>query len=163
MKSALLLLDVDGVISLFGFDPSRPPAGRFVLVDGSLHYLSATVAGLLEQLFERFEVVWCTGWEERADEHLPRALGVPAGLHHLSFGPPDPAATRHWKLAAIDRYAGGERPLAWVDDGHDESCHAWAAARPGPTELVATAPDVGLTAEHAASLLAWAGALPITA
>ena len=37
----ILLIDVDGVISLFGFDPASPPAGRFQLVDGIAHYLSA--------------------------------------------------------------------------------------------------------------------------
>ena len=37
----ILLIDIDGVISLFGFDPADPPAGRFQLVDGIAHYLSA--------------------------------------------------------------------------------------------------------------------------
>ena len=43
--------------------------------------------------------------------------------------------TAHWKLEALDEYAG-DRPLAWIDDSLDESCHAWAAARPAPTLLV---------------------------
>jgi hypothetical protein len=159
MRRPLLLLDIDGVISLFGFDPRRPPPGRLLLVDGTPHYLSATAARLINGLTADFALVWCSGWEERADEHLPAALGLPAGLAHLSFEAPDPRGERHWKLDAIERHAGGERPVAWVDDTFDASCHSWAASRRGPTLLVATEPAVGLTADHAARLRAWAAEL----
>jgi hypothetical protein len=37
MQRPLLLLDIDGVISLFGFDSTDPPPGRFLLVDGVVH------------------------------------------------------------------------------------------------------------------------------
>jgi hypothetical protein len=159
MRRPLLLLDVDGVISLFGFDPLHPPAGRFHLVDGIVHYLSATAAEHLDELGLRYELVWCTGWEERADEHLPAALGLPRGLNHLTFGSADGESPRHWKLAAIDAFAGPRRATAWIDDVFDESCHAWAAERAGPTRLVQTAPAVGLTAEHVDELIAWADEL----
>ena len=152
----LLLLDVDGVLSLFGFDPASPPPGRPAMVDGHPHWLSATAGPLVTELTAVFEVVWCTGWEERAPEHLPRLLGLAgAPFPHLTFGP-TAAAGRHWKLDAIDAFAEPGRPAAWVDDAFDESCRAWAAARPGPTLLVPTDPAVGLTAEHAAALAAWA-------
>jgi hypothetical protein len=81
----MLLLDVDGVISLFGFDHRRPPAGGYALVDGAMHFLSATAATLIAELARWFELVWCSGWEEKADEHLPTQLGLPRGLAHLSF------------------------------------------------------------------------------
>ncbi|MGH2857257.1 MAG: hypothetical protein ACRDMJ_07200 [Solirubrobacteraceae bacterium] len=162
----MLLIDVDGVLSLFGFEPSAPPPGRLALVDGLPHFFSSTAGALLAGLNDDFELTWCTGWEERAGEHLPLALGVPAGLGHLSFGPPAPAAAaagtsgaRHWKLDAIDRHAGPHRPLAWIDDGFDAGCHAWAADRPGPTLLVATDPAIGLTAAHAERLRAWSRGL----
>jgi hypothetical protein len=151
----LLLVDIDGVISLFGFDPSTPPAGRFALVDGITHFLSATAGEHLLELSEDFELAWCSGWEERANEHLPAALGLPDRLPHLTFAAaPVPAA--HWKLGAIDAYAGPSRPLAWIDDAHDAECRAWAAARSGPTLLVGTEPAIGLTEEHVARLVAWA-------
>ncbi len=81
----------------------------------------------------------CTGWEEKADEHLPAQLGLPPGRAHLTF-PAVATATspRHWKLDAIDAFAGPRRPLAWVDDAHDDSCRQWAAQRTGPTLLVVT-------------------------
>ncbi|HWE11569.1 MAG TPA: HAD domain-containing protein [Solirubrobacteraceae bacterium] len=161
MQSPILLIDIDGVISLFGFDPARPPNGKFLLVDGIPHFLSFEAAGLLGRLQADFELVWCSGWEEKADEYLPLALGLPAGLPHLSFDAAAgaTAAPRHWKLAAIDAYAGPERAVAWVDDAFDESCHEWAALRPAPTELVATEPAVGLTARQAVHLTRWARSL----
>jgi hypothetical protein len=156
MDRPLLLLDIDGVISLFGFDHSKPPPGRFVSVDGITHFLSSEAAARVIALGQEFELIWCSGWEEKADEHLPFALGVPAGIPHLSFEDPFDCVERHWKLAAIDEYAGPTRPLAWIDDGHDERCQVWASARRGPTLLVTTDPAIGLTDAHAADLRAWA-------
>jgi hypothetical protein len=158
MQIPILLIDIDGVISLFGFDPAAPPDGKFLLVAGIPHFLSSAGAAHLRGLAAHFELVWCSGWEEKADEYLPLALGLPAGLPHLTFDDSD--GGRHWKLTAIERYAGPRRPLAWIDDAFDESCHRWAAGRPGPTELVRTEPAVGLTAEQAARLQCWARALP---
>ena len=159
MCRPLLLIDIDGVISLFGFDPHRRPSGRFVIVDGVVHFLSEEVAARLLGLRLQFDLVWCSGWEEKADEYLPHALGLPAGLPHLAFaGSPDDD-DRHWKLAAIDVYAGPDRPLAWIDDQHDDTCRAWAAQRAGATLLVATEPAVGLTDDQAGQLERWAAAL----
>jgi hypothetical protein len=155
-EKPLLLVDVDGVISLFGFDPARPPQGRFELVDGIAHFLSGTAGGHLRELATAYELVWCTGWEEKANDYLPFALELPGPLPFLSFDRAIGRANAHWKLAAIDAYAGPARPLAWIDDAHDDACEAWRASRQGPTLLVATAPATGLTSEHVGSLLEWA-------
>ena len=159
MNRPLLLIDIDGVVSLFGFDHRNPPPGRFVSVDGIFHYLSEGAAVQLLSLAETFDLAWCSGWEEKADEHLPQALGLPAGLPHLSFADGSDRPGRHWKLDAIEAFAGPERPLAWVDDAHDQSCRGWAAGRAAPTLLVTTDPAAGLGAEHAAALTAWAQAV----
>jgi hypothetical protein len=151
----LLLIDVDGVVSLFGF-PHPPPAGLVpTSVDGIPHLLSEHSGTLLVRLAETFECVWCTGWEERADEHLPRLLGLPGGWPHLKFGTPE-SAPRHWKLHAIESHAGPHRPLAWIDDAFDATCDAWVAARPGPTLLVRTEPATGLQEQHVRRLEQWA-------
>jgi hypothetical protein len=152
-----LLVDVDGVLSLFDFDHADPPPGFPVLVDGTPHWLSSDAAGRLARLAATFECVWCTGWEERAEEHLPRLLGLPGGWSHLTLRN-RPQERAHWKLAAIDERVGTHHPVAWIDDAHDDACRAWARERPGPTLLVATAPAVGLTEAHAAELEAWASA-----
>jgi hypothetical protein len=158
MNKPLLLVDIDGVISLFGFDPARPPAGHFLAVEGIVHFLSATAGDHLRTLQSAFELAWCSGWEEKANDHLPAALKLAGALPHLSFDGPA-AASAHWKLAAIDAYAGPSRALAWVDDAHDESTASWAASRRGPTLLVPTEPALGLTETHVAELLAWAQSL----
>jgi hypothetical protein len=160
MCQPLLLLDIDGVISLFGFDARWPPPGRYQLVDGIPHFLSTHAADLLAELAMSFELAWCSGWEEKADEVLPGVLGVPKGLAYLSFPGVEGAPTRHWKLASIEAFAGPRRALAWVDDAFDDSCHAWADQRPGPTRLVQTDPAVGLTRVQTADLLSWAATVP---
>ena len=159
-QTPLLLVDVDGVLSLYGAARAEPGTLVGCLVDGIPHLLSRRAAAVLGGLIEDFECAWCTGWEERADEHLPGAArACPAG----------------WPFVRFVRHAGARRPLeagghlrrspartvplAWIDDAHDADCAAWAAARPGPTLLVTTEPDVGLTAAQGAALARWAGAI----
>lgn len=156
MYRPLLLIDVDGVISLFGFDPASPPAGRFQLVDGMAHFLSAEAGTHLRTLSGEFELAWCTGWEEKANEYLPAVLGLPGPLPHLTLDPALRPPSAHWKLSGIDGYVEPSRPLAWIDDAHDERCSAWAASRTGPTLLVTTEPAVGITSAHVERLLRWA-------
>jgi hypothetical protein len=158
----LLLVDVDGVISLFGFEAATPPPGRLTLVDGVPHLLSLQTAERLKTLQAGFDCAWCTGWEERADELLPFVVDVPRGWPHVPIEAatgPGRSVAGHWKLAAIDRFAGRHRPLAWIDDAHDDACRAWAAARPGPTRLLTTDPAVGLTGRGTSALLDWAARL----
>ena len=155
----LLLVDVDGVISLFGFDPDRCPNGHWQMVDGVAHFLSGTAGAHLRRLSAAYELAWCTGWEDKANEYLPLALGFDRHLPHLSFADAIPHVGGHWKLRAIDRYAGADRPVAWIDDAHEERCRAWAQERSGPTLLITTDPATGLTGEHVGRLLDWASAL----
>lgn len=155
----VLFVDIDGVISLWGFAPNARPDGAFHNVDGVMHFLSSAAGNHLLGLRERFELVWCSGWEEKANEHLPLALALPSELPFLSFERNPARGHGHWKLAAIEAYAGPRRPLAWIDDAHDEACHSWAARRDAPTLLVATTPAVGLIAAHVDELNAWADAI----
>lgn len=157
-RPPLLLLDIDGVISLFGFAARHPPAGRFHAIEGIPHFISGTAAPLIARLAGAFELAWASGWEDRANDHLPHLLGLPGPLPFLSFDRGSGAGTSmraHWKLDAVDAYAG-DRALAWVDDAFDESCLRWAGARAAPTLLIATEPAIGLTRTHAERLLGWA-------
>ena len=153
-EKPLLFLDIDGVLSLFGFSSDSRPEGAWLNVDGIVHLISATAAEHLQRLGAAYEVVWCSGWEEKANEHLVTALTLAGPLPFLTF--PRIEDGRHWKLAAIEAHAGPHRPVAWIDDAHDDGCHAWAAARAAPTLLIATQPPVGLTAAHVAELERWA-------
>jgi hypothetical protein len=148
-EKPLLFVDIDGVISVFGFSPAARPEGTWLHVDGVVHLISSEASGHLLALADAFDLVWCSGWEDKADEHLVRALALPVRPPFLTF--PAPTGTAHWKLASVERHAG-DRPMAWIDDGFDDSCRAWAAAREAPTLLVATDPAVGLDGERAARL-----------
>jgi hypothetical protein len=172
----LLMVDIDGVVSLFGpgalDSATRSPGaqataaprapdgveGSFHSIDGIPHFLSATAAGHLLELAGRFEHVWASGWEEKAEEYLPHLLGLPAGLPFVRFSELSRTGRTthaHWKLEAIGAYAG-DRPLAWVDDAFNDACHAWARERHASTLLVATEPQRGLTSREAAVLVRWA-------
>lgn len=150
----LLLVDIDGVISLFSFEAGGQPDGSFHSIDGIPHFLSSAAAEHLLALAPSFDLVWASGWEEKANEYLPHLLGLPE-LPHLSFERSVGRTNAHWKLDAIDEYAGS-RPLAWIDDAFNEACHEWASARGAPTLLVQTLPASGLTRQEAETLQGWA-------
>ena len=153
----ILFVDVDGVISLFGFAPGDDALpGPLHWIDGIAHCIPDDVGARLVSLAERFELVWATGWEERANEHLPYLLKLPfRDLPSLTFEGRAVFGSAHWKVDAIDEYAE-DRPAAWIDDNLDEDCIAWAEGRAVPTLLVETSPAVGLTDEHVELLRAWA-------
>jgi hypothetical protein len=151
----ILFLDVDGVISLFGFGRDAPPPGAFHSIDGIIHCIGDRVADRVARLGERFELVWATGWEEKANEYLPGILGLGRELPVLTFDGRARFGSAHWKLGAIDAFAG-DRPAAWIDDFVDDECRTWAARREAPTLIVEAESALGLTEEHVEALLGWA-------
>jgi HAD domain in Swiss Army Knife RNA repair proteins len=155
LEVPVLFVDVDGVISVFGFPHGAPPPGRMHSVEGIPHCIGNGCGERLLRLAERFELVWATGWEERANEHLPHLLGLPSHLPTLRFRETPIWGEAHWKLSEIAAYASS-RPAAWIDDSFDESCFLWAESRREPTLLVQTDPAVGMTDEHVDELLDWA-------
>jgi hypothetical protein len=159
-KLPILFVDVDGVISLFGFAPDVGQLpGPLHWIDGIAHCIPAEVGGRLVRLAEAFELVWATGWEERANEHLPHLLELPfRDLPALTFEGRAVFGSAHWKVDAISDYAG-DRPAAWVDDNLNETCRMWAITRGAPTLLVETNPSEGLTDEHVDELLEWAAGI----
>jgi hypothetical protein len=169
-QKPVLFVDVDGVISLFGFREGyglaagdapfeNCPPGRLHSINGVPHYISGACAGHLERLATRYELVWATGWEETANDYLPHLLGLPDHLPYLSFDGRVRAGAAHWKIEAIGEYAGEHRPLAWIDDNVDESCRVWAEERSAPTLIIETVRHEGMQDEHVALLLAWADEL----
>ncbi len=156
----ILFVDVDGVISLFGFRPAPDNLpGPFHWIDGIAHCIPDGSGARLERLAERFELVWATGWEEKANEYLPFLLHLPfKELPVLTFGGRAVFGSSHWKLEAMQEYAA-ERPAAWIDDNIDDECRAWAEDREAPTLLVRTDSPVGMTDKHVERLLGWADEL----
>jgi len=150
----ILAVDVDGVVSLFDFsDPPDPAWSSFHVIDGMVRCISQASGEMLRRLSQRYELVWATGWEERANLLAP-LLGIPE-CPYLTFGGKARFGTADWKLESLGEYARG-RPLAWIDDSFDESCHRWAREREEPTLLVRTEPHLGLQEEQVETLTAWA-------
>jgi len=178
----ILAIDVDGVISLFGFDTPPPPdLARWELIDGTPHAISIAAAERIRRLSEHFDLVWATGWQDRANDRLALITGIgplpviefdahrknaAARIAEGSPTPGEPGAeagttAAHWKLGAIGEFSAG-RALAWIDDSFDQSCFDWAEAREAdgaPTLLVVTEPDIGLEEGHTAVLDDWVKAL----
>jgi hypothetical protein len=150
----ILAVDIDGVISLFGFDePTQEAPGELHLIDGMLHCIATDAGPRLGRLARSYELVWASGWEDRANDHLPGLLALPE-LPYLTFDGRAQFGTAHWKLEALEEFSG-ERPLAWIDDSLDASCYEWAEARSAPTLLVPTDSAIGLTDGHVAALEVW--------
>ncbi len=144
------------MISLFGFDqPPEEAPGEFHLIDGVAHCISHAAGERLRRLADHYDLVWATGWEDRANDYLPNLLGLPSELPYLTFDGNARFGSAHWKIDAIDRYAR-KRPLAWVDDCIDDSCRTWAARRKSPTLLVPCEPQRGLEEAHTETLISWA-------
>jgi hypothetical protein len=149
----LLAVDIDGVISLFGFE-ERPPHTQLQLVDGVPHCISLPVGERLLRLSEHFELVWASGWEDKANFYLPQLLGLPE-LPHIEFDVEARGGGAHWKLTGMETYCG-TRAIAWIDDNFDASCYEWAERRVAPTLMVPTEPQLGLEEGHVAALESWA-------
>lgn len=158
MSRPILAVDVDGVISLFGAEtPPDRALTQFQMVDGVPHLISLPAGDRLRRLSEWFELVWATGWEDKANFYLPNLLGIPE-LPHVTFDGAVRAGACHWKVGPLDEYAEG-RPMAWIDDNFDDSCYEWAEGRAEPTLLVPTETHLGLEEAHVEALRQWAVAL----
>jgi hypothetical protein len=158
----LLLVDVDGVLSLFT-EPGQPAPIRqdthFHNEHGMGHLIALENCARLLELKGAYDLVWATGWEEKANDELLRIVGLPERLPVISFdkgkGKYDHQA--HWKLGAIEAFIR-DRPTAWIDDALDEACFEWAQERAHPTLLVKVESSVGLDDAALTTLTSWTAA-----
>lgn len=156
----LLAVDVDGVVSLFGYEDDRPdPAGvAYDLIGGKLHCLSLAGGERLRRLGEFFDLIWVSGWEGRTRALSP-LLGL-AEIPYLRFGGKAEFGSANWKLERLGKYSSG-RALAWIDDSFDERCYEWARERSDPTLLVGVESATGLLDVHVEALIGWARSLRV--
>ncbi len=138
----LLMIDIDGVLSLFGRGPSSAtvppvpgasetsaPEGRFHWIDGIPHFLSATAATHLLALSPLFDLVWASGWEEKAEEYLPHLLGLPGGLPFLRF----PADARRDEPPTHTGSSRRSTDMRRAGRSHGSTTRSTARARNGRT------------------------------
>jgi HAD domain in Swiss Army Knife RNA repair proteins len=151
-----LLIDIDGVLNL---DPPREgepsaPTSRSHRVDGGELWLDDRLSAWLQRLSERYEPVWCTTWEERANELLSPLLELPV-LPVIEMAPLVVCANAHWKRPAVERWLRiNPRPAVWLDDEFAGGDEAWGE-RLG-CKIVRCDPYLGLTESVVDELLRWA-------
>jgi hypothetical protein len=152
-----LLVDVDGVLNPYGID--EIPLGFrpyvFFPEDEEPVLLADIHANWLQELSLVFDMVWATGWGEKANQHIGPLFRLPP-WPTISF-PPIPFHPAE-KVPAIDRFIGNT-PCAWLEDLMTPEAIAWAAARTAPTLLIDVDPTIGLTRHMVDRLINWAAAL----
>ena len=158
---------MDGVISLFGFEESPPPSvARWELIDGTFYCLSIPASERILRLADRFELVWATGWQDRANDRLSLLTGIgPLPViefdAHRKAGDQSTTTFAHWKVGAVNEFCG-DRAVAWIDDSFDQSCYDGAESREqrgAPTLLVPTDPAIGFEEAQAAATADWAASI----
>jgi hypothetical protein len=186
--AGLLLLDVDGPLNPFAAPAHRRPEGyRTFRLTSAGTWLSGRDARrrkgmrvwlnpshgpeLLALAADTgLELVWCTTWSHEANTRIGPAIGLPP-LPVVEFPATDLAAdgsgwlqTGSWKWDAVARYAAG-RPVAWLDDDHDDlhfapARAAFESARAGTSTLLCHCdPRTGLLPEHRNQVRTWAATL----
>jgi len=152
----ILLLDVDGVLNVFG---NRPPGQaleyEFWFELWPIRIPLGTTARLA-RLAEHYDIVWCTAWEDNAPRVLSKYLGAyladcPYISWYAGSGPT-------WKLNDVRVWLeehGDGRDVAWVDDDLYEDAQYWALGRPDLC-LVKTDPARGLTEDVVRVLVSYA-------
>jgi hypothetical protein len=158
----LLLMDVDGVLNAI----NRNQGSRTYAIHQVLGYpirFRHEMANWLARLAEHFTPVWCTMWDDQANEYLTPLLGLP----RLPYVPCDAGRYNlgtwngrylHSKVGCIAEHVG-ERPFAWIDDEIGSGDLAWAAARDdeiAPTYLLKIDQRMGLLEHHVNKLVGWA-------
>jgi hypothetical protein len=156
----VLLIDIDGVLNLYGVEECLDGYSEFDLFpdDDEPARLCAVHGEWLRELGEQFDLAWASSWGFDAN----RLLGPILGLDPFPFVPmpaiPFPPAD---KVPAIESFVG-ERPAAWLDDVVTTEARAWAGGRKAPTILVEVDHRAGLERRHVDDLLVWSARLRAT-
>ncbi|MBP2323084.1 hypothetical protein JOF56_003469 [Kibdelosporangium banguiense] len=183
----LLLLDVDGPLNPYAAKATRrppgystyrlTPQGRWLTGKdarrrkGMRVWLNPDHGEQLWALAEEtgLTLAWATTWLHQANAYVAPVLALP-DLPVVEFPESDlqPVAGGHhwrrdgsWKWSGVAEFAGG-RPLAWLDDEHDDPMYAEARqafeqSRAGKaTLLVHVDPSTGMRPDHMDMVRAWA-------
>ena len=146
------------MISLFGFDgPVEELPGRFHLIDGMAHCIPDEVGGRLRALADDYEIVWATGWEDRANDRLPDILGLPESFPFLTFDGSAPSAPHIGRSGPIDATPAIDPWPGWTTASMRAARTGRRCARRPPCWFPPT-PTIGLTEAQVEALLSWARA-----
>lgn len=156
MKKPLLLIDIDGVVNVFGnlgntlisFEQEFQALGRYSIK------IPQGMQQRLQKLQQEFACTWCSTWEDKAFSEI----GSKLGLNPWPFiKMPLQAENKTYKLSAVQQYVSQE-PFAWIDDDLHSDAFEWAKHRNQnglPTLLLQTKTNQGMTQDHLQKLQEW--------
>lgn len=159
------LIDVDGPLNAYRLDnrqariPNNGYTPHYLAPYGTAYrlWLNPNHGPMLLTLAEYGELMWCTTWEDKANELIAPRIGLPP-LPVVEVGAPAENRGHIWKLDAVESRLFG-RPFAWFDDQFERRDHYWAHARTAegiPTLLIDVSPSTGLLQSHVDAALTWA-------
>lgn len=157
IQRPVLLVDIDGVLNIYGVDECPEGFSEVELFPGDDEpaRLCQIHGEWICELSKHFDVAWASAWG--FDAH--RLLGPILGLDPFPFVPmPDIPFPPAAKVPAIESFVG-ERPAAWLDDVMTPEARAWARGRTPATILVEVNHRTGLERGHVDTLLAWVAQL----
>lgn len=159
-----LLIDIDGVINVETSNRLAKRAGlrstHVRVPDGhryKIHYDPKIHAWLKQARAAGLTPVWCSTWQDLANELLANQLGLEP-LPIVEFDKSNEGS----KVPGILRFLSGDRlgdAFVWIDDEILDSDRALLRdAAAGPYELIDTEPDTGWTQDIVDQAIAFAKA-----
>ena len=162
-RRPLLLVDIDGVLNIFGARRVTSHQ-RFTVIDGYPIVLDQRHPAWFTQLEKYADLCWATMWQAKAAPVFGEAAGIGTHWPHLDF---DSAWSRTanqrtgrtvggYKWPLIEPLGETDRPLLWIDDDMTDDHLAWAHTRHAdgrPTLFVRPDPAQGFTVEQFGQVL----------
>lgn len=160
-----ILVDVDGVINKFG--PKNWEDKEFRAMNFPITY-SPRAIGLLLDLSAKtgWELMWATTWNERANEYIAPAVGLPelpVVEMNLKYRKPQPKFSEYVSIGefkADSLVAQIKEPFVWFDDEHDLAAHL-KGRLDFPWKVVYVDEREGLTEANCAEALKWIRAIGV--
>lgn len=164
----LLLLDVDGVLNAInGSQNAKLYQIKVITTSGYFTVKVRLRRELNDWLFEltdHFVPVWCTMWNEEANDSLAPLLGLPdLPVLHCEYSLAGRIDKCHDKITWIETQVG-DRAFAWVDDEITARDLNWATIRNekvAPTKFMPIVETSGLQRYHVDRLIKWANSLKV--
>lgn len=163
-RRPILAVDVDGVLNACNDGPPAEGWQDAKARGFRIRHNPAHGARLLALAAETgAELVWCTTWEELANECIGPLVGLPE-LPWVPMAPgragqkfSDRPSVGSTKARAMRAYAG-ERPFCWLDDEPDVAAglEGWLA----PCVVIEVDERTGLQDKHFDAARSWLLALP---
>jgi hypothetical protein len=144
-------VDVDGVLNAFRAVHSTPYLRTAEANGYPITFNPRWGADLLALAARtKAELVWCTTWQDLANEHIAPLVGLPQLPYIPLTMPKMSASVGMTKAFSIARWheAHGALPFIWFEDEMDAALHASVYLPDVDHEVVWVSPQTGLTPAH---------------